>query len=95
MKEFKGTKGKLFLDQTQRAIRCETSLGTPIIASFFNNTLGEEIQQANMKLFCAAPEMLEMLNKCLLEFKEYKSSFGQGSQLENEIELLINKAIGE
>ena len=45
---------------------------------------GQEIKEAkaNAQLIAHAPQLLEMLEKCLSEFQNFRSAFGQCSSLE-------------
>lgn len=55
-------------------------------------TEGTPPNEYDSLLISKAPEMFEMLKKCMLEFAMYKAEFGQGSQLEKEIMKLIKEA---
>lgn len=91
--EFKGTKGKWYSEYKSGywKITDDEREGSIAEVYFFND--GKDTAEHNAKLIEKAPEMLEMLNKCMLELAMYKSEFGQGSKLQEDISKLIKQIV--
>lgn len=91
--EFKGTKIKWELEYLcdENSIRASINNGSIDVWSDINGETKEEAN-ANALLISKAPEMLEMLRSCALEFGWYKTELAQGSPLESKIVKLIKEA---
>ena len=98
MSEFKGTKGKWFINQNRSNILltniesethriCEVKhFGEPMLKGLIDSTQEEGLY--NAKLISCAPEMLEMLEYCLKCFQSNNS----GGNIAYLTEQLIKKA---
>lgn len=94
--EFKGTR-EILIDQGSVfkplsgyvSVNLTNYEGWPVATVFAPDF---EKLKADSLMLSKSPEMLEMLNKCILEFGRFKAEFGQGSKLESEIHKLIKEA---
>lgn len=91
MSEFKGTKGKWYLqeftDNYTNIIRCDNGFHKTLFLASTSQTSGGEAR-ANAQLMSCAPEMLEMLEE-LMNHKTFASHLPTTAI---KVQKLINKA---